>query len=247
MVFPGGFAFRRPRRKTQQELDFERQDRLERERGDQRQIEVAFERYSEASVGIVAMVTATGPSEQVLARWFDLAAGALDAALCRTSGDHFRVAIWADAGDATEFRLAGAAKHNRNDSAIQRLSKQNTIAGHAWKSKAGEYLCGDISKDRKYKARSGTPRPYKSIFAIRLGEAAAPWGVMTIDVPAINRVSTNDLVVIRRFAKLISAAATIAVTKYTPTTMSPLPLSIREVMALPTPGPVLKEEPDAQP
>lgn len=210
-----GLNFQRHRERTRQEMEWERQERQEKERADQRQLGVAFERYSEAAVGMVPMVIAQGPANEILAKWVDLVAGALDSALCRKVGDHFRVAVWADFGDAEAFKLLGSANHNRNDPRMERLSKDGTIAGHAWRSKAGEYLCADITKDRKYKARSRTPRPYKSIFAIRLGEPTH-WGVMTIDAPTVESIGTTELAIIRRFAKLVSAGAAIAVARYAP-------------------------------
>ncbi|HEV8536030.1 MAG TPA: hypothetical protein VGR87_10000 [Candidatus Limnocylindria bacterium] len=210
-----GFNFQRPRARSHQELEWERQDRLERDRAENRQTEVAFVRYAEAAVGMVPMVSATGPANEILQAWFDVVAGALDAALTKRPDDHFRIAVWGDFGDPEAFALLGCANHNRNDLRIKRLSKQGTIGGHAWRSKAGEYLCADIAKDRRYKSRSGTPRPYKSIFAIRLGDGSS-WGVVTIDGSHADGFTVTDLSIIRRFARLVSAGATIAVAKYAP-------------------------------
>lgn len=211
-----GFNFQRSREKSEKELEWEREDQRSWAVTERREVDAAFERYAEAAVGMVPMVVQPGPADESVKRWFDLAAGAIDAAVTKHMGDHFRVAIWGDFGDPDSFRLIGCANHNRNDPKIERLSKQGTIGGHAWRSKSGEYLCSDISKDRKYKQRSPTPRPYKSIFAIRVGEATSPWGVLTIDAPRAEGFTALDLTIIRRFARLISAGATIAVVKYSP-------------------------------
>jgi hypothetical protein len=162
------------------------------------------------------MVEATGPADRSLGSWFDVLSAAVAAAITLRPEDHFRVAVWADLGDPAAFVLLGAANHNRNDRRMDVLSKDGTIGGRAWRSKAGEYLCVDILKDRKFKARSSLPRPYRSIFAIRVGENTPGWGVMTIDGPYVGSFGELELLVIRRFAKLASAGAAIATARYGP-------------------------------
>lgn len=211
-----GFNFQRFRKKSAQEIADEATARQDAASGERRQLADAFLRYSEAAVGIVPMVEASGPANQSLGAWFDVVASALAAALVIFPEDHFRVGIWADLGDPAAFRILGSANLNRNDPKIQQLSKADTIGGHAWRSKQGEYLCVDIKKDRKYKARSSAPRPYTSIFAIRVGEQGRPWGVVTIDAPRPDCFGQQGLVIIRRFAKLISAGAAVAIVRYSP-------------------------------
>ena len=163
---------------------------------------------------MVPMVEAGGPANQSLTAWFDVVAAAVAASLSTRARDHFRVAVWADLGDPETFRLLASANLDRNDPKMRLLSKMGTIGGVAWRAKAGEYLCADIKKDRKYKARSNTPRLYVAIFAIRVGEPAQPWGVMTVDAPRGDAFDATDLVIIRRFGKLISAGAAIAIARY---------------------------------
>lgn len=210
-----GLSFQRPREKSPQELEWDREDARYGAALERRQAQVAFQRYAEAAVGMVPMVGATGPAHETLTAWFDVVADAIAASLVKQPEDHYRVGIYADLGDPDAFSLLGCCRLDRNNPRIERLSKEGTLAGHAFTSKAGEYLCADIKKDRRYKNRSGKPRPYQSVFAIRVGDTHA-WGVMTIDAPRANGFSTADVVIIRRFAKLISAGAAIAVAKYSP-------------------------------
>lgn len=210
-----GLTFARPRDKTDKELEWDREDRRYAANLERRQTETAFQRYSEAAVGMVPMVVNPNPANQTLGAWFDLVAAAIAAGLAKLPEDHFRVAIWADLGDPEAFRLLGCCNLNRNEPSIQRLSKAGTLGGHAFRSKSGEYLCRDIKKDRRYKSRTGTPRPYLSVFAIRVGDAR-PWGVMTIDAPRTDGFADADLTIIRRFTRLVSAGATVAVAKYSP-------------------------------
>lgn len=210
-----GLTFNRPKEPTPEELRYEREQAQTAAAVERRQIETAFSRYSEAAVGMVAMVTASGPADESLGAWFDVTAAALAAGLTRVPEDHFRVAIWADLGDPDRFALLGSANHDKND--LQHLSKEGTIGGHAWRSKPGEYLCVNIAKDRKFKSRSKSRKPYQSVFAIRVGEAHQPWGVMTIDAPRASDFSTLNITHIRRFARLISAGASVAIARYGPT------------------------------
>lgn len=211
-----GFNFQRPRDKSTKELEWDREDAIAERSADHRQVEDSFRRYAEAAVGMVAMVEAPGPADRSLTSWFDLVASAVATGLTAYPEDHFRVAIWADLGDPEGFHLLGSANHDRNDPQMRTLSKDKTIGGHAWRAKAGEYLCSDISKDRKFKARSATPRPYKAIFAIRVGEPSRPWGVMTIDAPRTDSFGQTELIIARRFAELASAGAAIATARYSP-------------------------------
>lgn len=211
-----GLSFHRSREKTQKELEWDREDERQWAVLERRQVEAAFVRYGEAAVGLAAMVNAPGPGHEALTKWFDLVAGAIDAAVTKHMGDNFRVAVWADFGDADAFRLIGCANHDTNDPKMHRLSKTGTIGGLAWRAKSGEYLCADISKDKKFKARSPAPRPYKSLFAIRVGDAKAPWGVLTIDAPRADGFTAMDLSIIRRFARLVSTGAVVALAKYSP-------------------------------
>jgi hypothetical protein len=211
-----GLNFNRPRDKTPEELKADREDAAAAGRIAGAQLQEAFLRFSEAAVGMAAMVESTKPAHDSVSAWVDLVAMGLAASLPTKPGDHFRVAVWVDAGDPDTFRLLGSANHNRNDPKMQALAKVGTIAGHAWRSKPGEYLCVDITKDRKFKPRSSLPRPYTSIFAIRMGERGKGWGVVTIDAPRAECFGTNELVIVRRFAKLVSAGASIALAKYSP-------------------------------
>lgn len=209
-----GLSFMRSRRKTKEELAWDHEAQQAAAGANRRQLEDGFRRYAEAAVAMVAMVEASGRVDEALTGWFDLASSDIAAALTVFPEDFFRVAIWADLGHPDHFVLLGAANHDRNDVKMQTLAKANTIGGHAWRAKAGEYLCVDISKDRKFKARSALPRPYTSIFAIRVGDR--PWGVMTIDAPRTECFGPTSLLLIRRFAKLISAGAAIASARYGP-------------------------------
>ena len=211
-----GLTFQRPREKTADEIERESEERKTITAVERRQMEVAFLRFSEAAVGIVPMVEATGPADRVLSAWFDVTAAAVAAGITLRPEDHYRVAIWADLGHPESFRLLGSANHNKNDPKMETLSKEGTIGGHAWRSKAGEYLCVDVTKDRRFKARSSLPRPYGSIFAIRVGEHGRAWGVMTIDAPRPAGFGQLELMVIRQFAKLVSAGAAVASVRYSP-------------------------------
>jgi hypothetical protein len=210
-----GLNFNRPRDKTPDEIEAEREAQKVAAEGERRQLSTAFLRYSEAAVAMVPMVEATGPANASLGAWFDVAAAAIAAALTLYPEDHYRVAIWADLGDPEAFTILGSANHIRNDPQMRSLSKQNTIGGHAWRSRAGEYLCVDIAKDRKFKSRSKRAKPYKAIFAIRVGSGAQPWGVVTIDAPR-QSFGEQQLVIARRFARLVSAGASIAIARYGP-------------------------------
>src|SRR5690606_33746956 len=110
----------------------------------------------------------------------------------------------------------------------------------------GEYLCRDIKKDRRYKSRTGTPRPYQSVFAIRVGDSP-PWGVMTIDAPRVDGFADADLTIVRRFARLVSAGATVAVAKYSPGARPHEPTGPRRIVApsgqLPEPKTIEEEAP----
>lgn len=211
-----GFNFNRPRARTKEEIEWEREDQRAAAGAQRRLIDDAFLRYSEAAVGIVPMVQAAGPANVPLEKWFDVLASAIAAAVTVFPEDYFRVAIWVDLGDPDTFTLLGAANHDRNEPAIRKLSKDGTIAGIALKAKTGEYLCVDIKKDRRYKARTKSAKRYASIFAIRVGEPLHPWGVITVDAPRSSCFSETALLIIRRFAKLASAGAAIAVARYTP-------------------------------
>ena len=221
-----GFSFQRAREKTPAELAYEREDRKAAAEVEHRQIDVAFVRYSEAAVGMGPMLEATGPANESLTAWFDVVAGALAAALTKFPEDHYRVAIWADLGDPASFRLLGSANHDLNATSMATLSKAGTIAGLAWRSKNGEYLCSDILKDKKYKARSGTSRPYRSILAVRLGRQS--WGVMTVDAPRTDGFGPTDLAIARRFALLVSAGAVVAAARYGPLPARQLPAPVGE-------------------
>jgi hypothetical protein len=100
---------------------------------------------------------------------------------------------------------------------MRTLSKEKTIGAHAWRSKKGEYLCVDVTKDRKFVARSPMPRPYQSILAVRVGDATRAWGVVTIDAPRSECFGEASLLLVRRFAKLLTAGAAIAGARYGPT------------------------------
>ena len=56
-----GLSFHRPRDKTPQELEWDREDARYGAQLVRRQQQVAFERYSDAAVGMVAMVMALRP------------------------------------------------------------------------------------------------------------------------------------------------------------------------------------------
>jgi hypothetical protein len=245
-----GLSFARPRDKTEKELEWDREDRRYAASLDRRQTETAFLRYSEAAVGMVAMVTTPSPANDSLRAWFDLVASAIATALVKQPEDHFRVGIWADLGEPDAFRLLGCCNLNRNEATLRQLSKEATIGGHAFRSKKGEYLSADVKKDRRYKSRSGQPKPYQSIFAIRVGDER-PWGVMTIDAPRVNGFTAADLTIIRRFAKLVSAGATVAVAKYSPGARAHEIGGPRRIVApsgqLPEPPTIEGEAPDDQP
>jgi hypothetical protein len=219
-----GLTFNRPRDKTPEEFAAEREDAKDASRVAGAQLQEAFLRYSEAAIGMVAMVDSPKRPHESVRAWVDLVAMELAACLPKRPGDHFRVAVWADVGDPEAFRLLGSANHNTNDPKMERLSKDGTIGGYAFKSKAGEYLCADITKDRKFKPRSAMPRPYSAIFAARLGERGRAWGVVTIDAPVLGAFGPHELTFVRRFAKLISAGASIALAKYAPGSV-PIPES----------------------
>lgn len=241
-----GLNFLRPREKTTEELQADREDQKSRAGARRRQLEVAFARYAEAAVGMVPMVEAVGPADRTLGAWFDVAAAGLAAALTVYPEDHYRVAIWADLGDPATFTLLGAANHNRLDAEMNHLSKADTIGGHAWasKKKAGEYLCSDVAKDRKFKSRSGRAKPYAAIFAIRIGEPSRSWGVMTIDAPR-NSFDDQALLIVRRFAQLISAGAAVAIARYSPAPGRPTQRDAPGPARIVTPSlPQLKEPAD---
>lgn len=247
-----GFTFQRPRDKSVKELEWDREDAVAERSADHRQVEDSFRRYAEAAVGMAAMVEAAGPADRSLTSWFDLVASAVATGLTAYPEDHFRVAIWADLGDPRGFHLLGSANHDRNDPRMRILSKEKTIGGHAWQAKAGEYLCGDVTKDRKFKARSATPRPYKAIFAIRVGEPSKPWGVMTIDAPRIDSFGQTELIIARRFAQLASAGAAIATARYSPLpsrTSAALPAGPASIVTIDAPAATheAEEGPDGQP
>lgn len=168
------------------------------------QVEAAFERFTDVAQGVVAIMDApSGRVEQASRKWFDYLASNLSGALRTQPDELYRVAIWEDAVDPEWFVGIGWAMFDANDPAVERLWKDDSLAGLAFRSPTHEYYSPDVSKDPNYIAHSGRPRRYRSVFAIALG-APQPWGVMTIDAKAVNGFSQADQLVVRRFATLVS-------------------------------------------
>lgn len=168
------------------------------------QVEAAFERFTDVAQGVVAIMDAPpGRVAQASRQWFDFLASNLSGALRTQPDELYRVAIWEDTGDPGWFAGIGWAMFDANDAAVEKLRKDDSLAGIAFRSPTDVYYSPDVTKDPNYIAHSGRPRRYRSVFTIALG-APQPWGVMTVDAKAIDGFTEADQVVIRRFATLVS-------------------------------------------
>lgn len=167
----------------------------------------ALTRYGDVGQALVAVIEAPARSVDRLAEeWFHFFCESLGHALTTGSIDTYRVAVWIL--DQMDNKLVGIAWHlfDPNDPGNQELSVDGTIAGHVLRTKE-PYYCRDRHVDPLYTSRSGRPKPYESIYAVPLGPAEDPWGVMTVDAQMSNGFSDVDQQIVLSFATLATAGA----------------------------------------
>lgn len=99
------------------------------------QLDAAFERITDVAQGVVAIFDASPEDVDATAReWFDYLASCLSGALRTQPEELYRVAIWEDTGLPDQFVGIGWAMFDANDPAVERLGKNDTLAGIAFRS-----------------------------------------------------------------------------------------------------------------
>lgn len=167
----------------------------------------ALTRYGDVAQALVAVFEAPAASVDRLAEeWFHFFCESLGHALTTGSIDTYRVAVWIH--DEDDDKLIGIAWHlfDPNDPGNQELNIEGTIAGHVLRSKE-PYYCRDRFNDPLYKSRSGRQKPYESIFAVPVGPADEPFGVITVDAQMKDGFSAADQEIVVGFASLATAGA----------------------------------------
>lgn len=173
-------------------------------------MQIRLDQYGEVATALTAVLEA-GPLEVDAAarEWFTTLATRL-AHLLREQGDHhYRVAIWLDGDDPTSFHGVGYGYFQRTDDNMDRLERDYTIGGLAFRSRTGDYYCRDTTADHNFHPRKTVPPSFHSVYGIALGSLQDPWGVMTVDARQTHGFSDDRRLLIRRFADLASLGAVV--------------------------------------
>jgi hypothetical protein len=181
---------------------------VERERD---QLREALFQFSEAVQALDALLECNpADADRIAHDWFGSLATWLASSLRTSTTERYRVSIWTSGGDPDNFDAVGLGMFDPNDKRMRKLSRRGSIGGEAFHSNAGEKYCPDIrAQSCGWTPRSTSNPPYRSLFAVALGEHSDRWGVMTIDCNLEDGFSEADRQVARHFGELALVGALI--------------------------------------